>query len=194
MKMEPLGSGDLRIWMTDTELSRWGLSLDDMRQGTPTADRAVRRLLGVARQRLVFHADGQIQVEVLPISDGCVFLFTADRPRPPATTALPQIYHIASAEELLQLGQVLAATPGASLPAASLYRSGEGYYLIVYAGLGPITGYRRLLHEFGTCVGEGHAAASFIAEHTEAVTVGEALYQLLTAYGSRLPTPPHPAR
>ncbi len=192
--MEPLGSGDLRIWMTDTELSRWGLSLDDMRQGTPTAESAMRRLLGVARQRLVFPTDGQVLVEALPLDDGCVLVFSTGRHRAPPVAALPQVYRLPSAEALLQFAEVLAGGEHPSLPASSLYRRDDVYYLILYTGLGPVTDCRRLLQEFAERVGEGQAAASFITEHTVPVAVGDALHQLLTVYESRRPTPPHPAR
>lgn len=186
MKIDPLNSGDLRIWMTDDELCRWGLRLDEMKAGTPEATRTIRRLLGIARQRRSFDSHGSVLVEALPLEGGCVFLFSApDRLLP---TALPQIYTLDSAEAVLQLGEQLHAKHQEGLPPASLYRQGKGYALILYAGLDTVGGCRRLLQEFGHCTGEGYVAAARIEEHNQAITIGNALQRLCEAYGSPPPT------
>ncbi len=183
MKIEPLSSGDLRIWMTDDELCRWGLRLDEMKVGTPATNCAIRRLLGVARQRQPFYSNGSVLVEALPLEGGCLFLFsTPDRCAP--TAALPQVYALDSAEAVLQFGERLSANRQDSLPPASLYQLGDGYVLILYVGLGTAGGCRRLLQEFGRCTGEGYVAAAYIEEHSRPITVGNALQRLCTAYGS----------
>ena len=187
MKIEPLSSGDLRIWMTDDELCRWGLRLDEMKAGTPGVNRAIRRLLGVARQRRPFYSNGSVLVEALALEGGCLFLFSApDRPSEPA--ALPQVYALDSAEAVLQFGERLSAKGQEYLPPASLYRQGEGYALILYRGLGMSGGCRRLLQEFGHCTGEGYVAAAYVEEHSQPITVGDALQRLCAAYGSLPPT------
>ena len=71
MKIEPLNSGDLRIWMTDDELCRWGLRLDDMKAGKPETSRTIRRMLGIARQRQAFSGNGSVLVEALPLVCFC---------------------------------------------------------------------------------------------------------------------------
>lgn len=188
MKIEPLSSGDLRIWMTDDELCRWGLRLDRMKAGTPETTRAIRRLLGIARQRQPFCSYGSVLVEALPIEGGCLFLFSApDRPIP--TVALPQVYALDSAEAVLQFGERLSAKRQTCLPRASLYRQGEEYVLILYTGLGTVSGCHRLLQEFGRRTGEGYVAAAYIEEHGQPITVGNALQRLCAAYGSLPPTP-----
>lgn len=188
MKMEPLSSGDLRIWMTDEELCRWGLRLEDMQAGTAETDRAMRRLLSVARQRLPFHSNGSVLVEVLPLEGGCLFLFSSSG-RSTLPISLPQVYVLESAEAVLGFGQTLSASRRACLPPASLYRQGEAYVLILYAGLGTTIGCRRLLQEYGHRLGEGYATASYIEEHGTPITVGDALQRLCAAYGSPPPTP-----
>lgn len=186
MKIEPLNSGELRIWMTDDELYRWGLRLDEMKAGTPESNRAIRRLLGVARQRQPFYSNGSVLVEALPLEGGCLFLFsTPDRLVPAAT--LPQVYALESAEAVLQLGEQLSAKQQENLPPASLYQQGEGYVLILYMELGTAGSCRRLLQEFGRCMGEGYVAAAYIEEHSQPITVGDALHRLCAAYGSLPP-------
>lgn len=193
MKMEPLSSGDLRIWMTDEELCRWGLRLEDMKAGTAGTDRAMRRLLSVARQRLPFSSNGSVLVEAMPLEGGCLFLFSSPG-RSASAVSLPQLYVLDSAEAVLGLGETLSASRCDALPPASLYRQGDAYVLILYAGLGTTGGCCRLLQEFGRRMGEGYAAASYIEEHSQPITVGNALQRLCAVYGSRPPTPPHPAR
>lgn len=188
MKIEPLSSGDLRIWMTNDELCRWGLRLEEMKAGTPETTRAIRRLLGIARQRQLFFSHGSVLVEALPIDGGCLFLFSSpDHPAP--TAALPQVYTLDSAETVLQLGKRLSTKPQASLPRASLYRQGEKYVLILYAGLGTVSGCCRLLQEFGCRTSEGYVAAAYIEEHSQPITIGNALQRLCAAYGSPPLTP-----
>ena len=183
MKIEPLSSGDLRIWMTDEEQYRWGLCLKDMKVGTAGTERAIRRLLGVARQRLPFHSSGNVLVEALPLEGGCLFLLSSpDRLAPAAK--VPQIYALDSAEAVMQLGETLSVAKYNGLPPASLYRQGDAYVLILYAGLGNAGGCRRVLQEFGRRTGEGYAAASYIEEHSQPITVGNALQRLCAAYGS----------
>lgn len=188
MRIEPLSSGDLRIWMTDDELCRWGLRLDDMKAGSPDANRAIRRLLGIARQRQPFYSNGSVLVEALPLEGGCLFLFSTPERCVP-TAALPQVYTLDSAEAVLQFGERLSAKQQESLPPASLYRQGEGYVLILYTGLGTAGGCGRLLQEFGRCTGEGYVAAAYVEEHSQPITVGDALQRLCAAYGSPPPTP-----
>ena len=187
MKIESLDSGDLRIWMTDEELCRWGLRLEEMKAGNPKTNRAIRRLLGVARQRQPFYSGGSVLVEALPLDGGCLFLFsTPDRFAP--TAALPQVYALDSAETVLQFGERLSEKQGECLPPASLYRQGDAYALIVYTAIGKADGCRRLLQEFGHCTGEGYVAAAYIEEHSQPITVGDALWRLSAAYGSSPPT------
>ncbi len=191
MKMEPLSSGDLRIWMTDEELCRWGLRTENMRADTPQTTRAIRRLLGIARQRRVFSASGSVLVEALPIEGGCLFLFsTPALPTPPFI--LPQLYVLESAEALLQFGETLSTLPDRKLPPASLYRQGDAYVLVLYDGFGTAQGCSRLLQEFGYRLGDGYAATAYIEEHSNPITVGDALQRLSAAYESRPPMPPHP--
>lgn len=186
MKMEPLNSGDLRIWMTDEELCLWGLTFEDMKADTVNTQRAIRRLLGVARQRLPFPTGSSVLVEALPLEGGCLFLFSSSGRLAMAT--VPQLYTLDSAEAVLQFGQTLSiAQP--ELPPASLYRQGDTYVMILYAGFGDTDACRRLLREFGYQTGEGYAAASYIEEHGQPITVGDALSRLCAAYGSYPPTP-----
>ncbi len=193
MKMEPLNSGELRIWMTNGELERWGLNTENMQAGEPSTDRALRRLLAVARQRMTFSSDGIVTVEALPLEGGCLFLFSGCR-RKVVTTA-PQIYRIDTADTLLQFAQTLAQTNRyAPYPCTSLYRQNDQYFLIVYAGLGPTRRVCRIAEEYGTRIGEGETTAAMIEEHASLITVGDALNRLCEAYGSLQQVPQHRPR
>lgn len=192
MKMEPLSSGDLRIWMNNEELCRWGLHIADMKAGDPATDRALRRLLGLAKQRFLFYPSGTVTVEALPFDGGCLFLFSGHHRA--AAVMLPQVYTLESADALLSFAKTLSAEDVGRLPYASLYREGERYVLIVYAGLGAPNNIRRLLGEFGTPAGEGYATASYVEEHLQAVTVGDALHRLCRAYECPVPERRRPAR
>lgn len=190
MKIETIACGDLRIWMTEHDLSCFGFGLEDLREKTPVADRAIRRLLGLARQRVVFQPHGPITVEALPLEDGCVLVFCAARRIWPQ--AAPQIYLVPSADDLMRFGEALGGTQ-AQLPIASLYGADGAYYLIVYADSAVDYGYGRLLSEFATPVAEGYAAAACMEEHGTPLAVGDA-FTVITARGSRSPVQQHPPR
>ena len=193
MKIEPQDSGDLHIWMTDDELCRFGLCLEDIRAGTPTANRAIRRLLKLARQRIPFPSAGRISVEVMPFHGGCVFAFIA--PVLPLTkTDKPILYTFDAAETLLQFAEALATLPSTAMPWASLYRRGEEYVLIVFADGRPSSHCYALFKEFATPLGEGYPVAAYIEEYATVLAVGDALIRLRAVYESPQPTPPHRVR
>lgn len=190
MKIESLACGDLRIWMTEHDLTCFGFGLQDLREKTPAADRAVRRLLGLARQRVIFQPHGPITVEALPLEDGCILVFCASGRIWPQ--AAPQIFLVPSADDLMRFGEALSGT-SRQLPIASLYGADGAYYLIVYADSVADLGYSRLLSEFATPVAEGYTAAACMEEHGTPLAVGNAL-SAITVRGSRSPARQHPTR
>lgn len=189
MKIEPLRSGSFRIWLSETDMQRWGLRFEELSADHAPTRAAVAKLLSVARQRTPVLAEG-LTVEALPVEDGCVLLFTPHRRLPPARMPLPQIYSLETADDLLDLGDSLRCL--SELPAASLYGWGDRYRLIVYAGIGAPHRVRTRLSEYAVRVGEGAATAAFTEEHGTPLAVGNAL-QLITR-GSHSPAPPRRPR
>lgn len=192
MKIEPLDSGDLHIWMTDDELCRFGLCLEDIRAGTPTANRALRRLLSLARQRIPFPSAARIAVQVIPLNGGCVFVFIAPV-TPFSHTQGPFLYVFDTPEMLLQFAEALATLPQNTMPWASLYRRGQEYVLIVYASDERSGCCESLLNEFAVPLGEGYTVAAYVEEHATVMTMGDALIRLRAVYESPQPMPPHQA-
>lgn len=184
MKIESLHSGCLKIWMTNTDMRRWGLQFDTMTAGDHATRAAVTKLLHVVRQHENLPLDGAMTVEALPVDGGCLLLITPRRPRPLLPMPQMQIYALGGAEDVLQLGVGLAGKDPRALPASSLYGWGEGYRLILYPGFCSLYDTRRLLSEFAEKVGEGAAAAAFVEEHGTPLAVGDALHRLITAPGS----------
>lgn len=175
MKMEPLKGGSLRIWMTHTDMRHWGLCFEDMDARDETTRRALLRLVGVARERLAFCADGELTVEALPLADGCLLLMTPHRTTPLLLPAEPTVYVFHNADDLLSFGKSL---PSGSLPAASLFAWGRQYRLIVYPERLPHAACRRLLSEFADVTAKGYPAAAYTEERGHPLVIGEALYRL----------------
>lgn len=189
MKIETLRDGAFKIWMTDTDMHRWGLRFEDMSADDAPTRAAVMRLLHIARQRDVFPEAVGIMVEAVPVADGCVLLFTPRRKRPCFRMPHAKVYALAGANDVLQLGAGLSSA--VELPTASLYGFGEEYRLIVYPGLCAWQDTCRRISEFGRLAGEGSAVAAFVEEHGNAIAVGDALNRLRE---SRLPERRRPAR
>lgn len=192
MKMEPLKSGRLKIWMTQSDMQRFGLSFDTMNTRDAATRHAVLRLLNIAKQRHAFFACDGLTVEALPISEGCVLLLTPGGHRRAYTPAKPTVYTIRNADDLLRFGNSLSRVPRHKLPAASLFGWEQEYRLILYADTDALTAEpcNRLLLEFAEPIANGYSAAAYTEEHGRALAVGNALEQLLTARGSSALTPP----
>lgn len=192
MKIESLGCGRLKIWMSERDMNRWGLRFERMDAQDTATRAAITKMLTVARQRDYPSAAEDLTVEAVPVEGGCVFLFTPRRPRPLFRMPPVQIYTISSADTLLRLGDALRRQ--SPLPLSSLYRMGEEYRLLVYPALFPSALDRRLLAEYTDWAGEGAAAAAWVEEHGTPVAVGNALSALCQALGSPSQEPPGPPR
>ncbi len=185
MKMEPLRGGSLKIWMTDADMQQWGLRFDLMSARDIPTQRALMRLITVARERKILNVDSDIAVEALPIDGGCLFLLT-----PLHTAALtrvpePTVYTVHTADDLLDFGNGLSHIETDTLPSASLFGWQTQYRLIIYADKPLTATCRRLVDEFCDKTAKGRAAIAHTEEHGRALLVGNALHRLqLTARGS----------
>lgn len=185
MKMEPLKSGVLKIWMSDDELRRWGLTFEALEAHTEPAYRALIKWLDIAEERFDFTVHGSAKVEVIPLAGGCLFLVAPEAEKVTHTVCVPQIYAVANENELLRLGENLASVDAEGLPLASLYGWKQEYRLITYMGRRKQTGVRRVLSEFAELVEEGTGAAAFLEEHGTPIIRGIALHRLREVYESR---------
>lgn len=192
MKMEPLKSGRLKIWMTQSDMQRFGLSFETMNARDDATRHAVLKLLNIAQQRYAFFSCDGLTVEALPISDGCLLLLTPGRHRPTFPVPQPTVYTIHSADDLLRFGNSLSQMPKNELPTASLFGWEQEYRLILYTDTATSESCKRLLLEFAEPIAHSYTAAAYTEEHGHALAVGNALQRLLTARGSHAPTPPDP--
>lgn len=189
MKMEPLKGGCLKIWMSGTDMHRWGLRFECMSAEDTATRRAIHRLIHIARQREALRANDGLTVEALPADEGCLLLFTPQRSFVPLRSPKPIIYALHNGDDLLELGDRLCRWDPRVLPAAALYGWGQGYRLIVYADPTPVPTLHRLLSEYAQPVAAGYAAAAYTEEHGTPLIPTQAL-QRLTARESPEPTPP----
>ncbi len=192
MRIEPLSNGALKIWMSEEELGRWGLSFETLGTDKVRTHRALIKLLGIAKQRLIACPEEEMRVEIMALQSGYLFLITPEKDCW-SPVCSPKIYAIADAEELLRLGENLAANHAGEMPLSSLYAWNKEYRLIIYGVTRKQSNEWRVLSEFARCVAEGNGAAAFLEEHGIPIIKGTALHRLCATYESRLPTPPHPA-
>ena len=185
--MERLGNGCLRILLTEQEVLEHHLDIGSLQNGQGGLQEGLRQLLAEARGRTGFGATGRLLVEAIPLDGGCLLLVTpqtAHRSLRIRRAAGPLVFTIANEDHLLSLAQSWARHPhrGRELCASSLYRGDEGYFLVVYPAIAFSKRTRRLLETFATTVKQGHGAAAFVAEHTNALVIGDALSKLGQAY------------
>ena len=121
MKMEPLKSGRLKIWMPQADMRRWGLSFEHMDARDAATRHAVLRRLTIAQQRHAVFAREGMTIEALPVGDGCLLLLTPGRRYSLLSLPEPTIYTIHSADDLLRFGNSLSQMPESTRPAASLF-------------------------------------------------------------------------
>lgn len=183
VKIEPLATGSLRIWLSEEELNKWELDREE-----PIRQPAVRRLVRQAFRRLNRRAPQRLLAELIPVDGGGVLLVSpVTYPHPKS----PAVYHIADADELLELfRQWRMCADETPDPDCCLYEQEEGYDLAVYP-LQPLSHRRQhLLAEYGTLLGSGEGIAAHCAEYGSLLAAGK----LLTAPGSAPPAPADPPR
>ncbi|MCL2884105.1 MAG: hypothetical protein FWF49_01290 [Oscillospiraceae bacterium] len=161
MPMELLGNGCLRVLLTGEEMACLGFSFASLDDDEPTHT-ALLSILRAARRETGFCAPGGLLVEVLPLCDGCLLLFTPQPPARPHRVGGPYVFDVGTPDALLQ---ILSGLPPALRSGTDTYRFGKGYRLVLY-----ITGrlpapVQWLLRECARDAGAGDAAAAYTAEH-----------------------------
>lgn len=177
MKMEPLKSGRLKIWLTARDMEQWGLRFETM----STADRATRhallRLIAVARERASLNTEDGVTAEVIPLDGGCLMLLTPLSPLPPCA-AEPVICTFQNENDLLGFGRGLRPLEESALPTSSLFGWGTAYRLIVYPSPTVSRSVKALLGEYAIPTARGYPAAAYTEEHGVPLSVGDALQRL----------------
>ena len=185
MQMEQWENGCVTILLSDQELSGMGVDFGRLDYREPVARQALQAVVSAAREQTGLPPEKHVLVEALPVEAGCLLLITPlPRRRPIRMRRIekPRVYAVADTDSLLRLAAALSRAIGKLPPlmASSLYRFEEGYRLVVYPSHMPTRiGY--LLSEFGECVGTGESVVAFTAEHGCAITMGNALEQLMLA-------------
>ena len=186
MKMEMLKSGCLKVMLSDRELAAAGLSYDTLDRRKPATRAALRRLLLLAREQVSFPAERAITVESIPLDGGCLLLIS-----PMATVKkrhdgmTPRLYFTADCSPLFDLAAAAEAY-------GSLYRFGEGFYLLIFGGT---PRFFALAEEFLTPFGNDPLLLAQIEEHGRLLCAGDAVWRLreaLTSIGWKPPAPPDP--
>ncbi len=198
MKIELLENGCLKIVLSNEELEDMGLTFERLDYRNAETQRAIQRLLQIARQETGFHHNGDLTVEAIPLEDGCLLLLTPTfvRRRIRMKKAVgPYIYRIADIDGLFRLAENwsrLDARGGEMGPSdtaaagSSLYHMEDAYGLVLYPAIPLTREASALLQEFAQPAGEGDAAAAYTAEHGTPLAIGDALPRLWRAMqGSR---------
>lgn len=189
MKMELLESGCLKIVLTNEELEEMGLTFERLDYRNAETQRAIQRLLLLARQETGFHHSGDLTVEAIPLEDGCLLLLTPAyvRRRVRMKKAVgPYIYRVSDIDGLFRLAENWNRLQGDAqertmTAGSSLYQLGSAYGLVLYPAVPLTKEVNALLQEFAQPAGEGDAAAAFAAEHGRPLAIGDALPRLWQA-------------
>ena len=106
--MELLESGCLKIVLSNEDLEEMGLTFDRLDYRNAETQRAIQRLLLLARQETGFHHNGDLTVEAIPLEDGCLLLLTPAyaRRRVRMKKAVgPYIYRVPDIDGLFRLAE-----------------------------------------------------------------------------------------
>ena len=179
MKVEPISNGNIRIWLSEQELSatdgdglRWSL----------------RQVLSVAQGRLA-RMGSRLVAELIPVEGGAVLLLSA---RQKQWHSGPIIYYIDTLDGLFRLAEQFArVSADVAQPHSSLFATDDGYALIVYPTPHLTRRQARLLSEHAPRMGHGVTVAAHVAEHGTLIAAGNALKKLCVT--AREPDPPEPS-
>ncbi len=167
VKVEPISNGNLRIWLSEEEMSK---SEQDIGPH-------LRQILQAAQTRLR-HFGKHILVEHIPVADGCVVLISARRN--PQDSGI-SVYRIGDVGALFRLAEqwVSCLSDGQMSAHTSLYETDDGYALAVYPAPRLNRQQAALLREFGAPIGRGEVAVAAVAERGRLLAAGDALGKLL---------------
>lgn len=178
MQVKRIQNGALRILISDRELARFGASFSSLREKDPRTQHIIRQILSAVCAKVDLPFETILSVEAAPINGGCLLLITP-RAAPPARGEDIYIFALKDGNALLSLaaGYRQHAVPDEDLLASSLFAWEGGYRLILYCTrLSPAV--EAVLGEFAEPAGAGLVQAARIAEHGEAVYIGNALPML----------------
>lgn len=166
VKVEPISNGNLRIWLSEEEMSK---SEQDIGPH-------LRQILQAAQTRLR-HFGKHILVEHIPVAGGCVVLISARRNPQDSGVSVHRIGDVGALFRLAE--QWAACLPDGQINAhTSLYETDEGYALAVYPAPRLSRQQAALLREFGTPIGRGEVAVAVAAERGRLLLAGDALGKL----------------
>lgn len=162
MKVETITDGSLRVWLSDEDLVTWGLLPQERPDCRENAKRLVRRVLHTAHVR----ATTRLLAELFPVEGGWVLLLSPYSRAAGGVTQGPEIYRLASADDLCALAERWCQSPAeGEAPGVVLFERAEGYDLAV-CPVTPLTQAQRcLLEEYGRLVGTGMAALAAAEEY-----------------------------
>lgn len=174
MQIELSPGGCLSLLLSDEELAALGLSFEELDWRSPATRRMLRGLLQLAGRQTGCAPSGRMRVEALPLEGGCLLLVTPTGPVQEAP--VPTLFRVEDENDLLQLARGISGVQDFG-QSSSLYRDGEGFWLILYGDV-PNEG---ALWECASPAGEGAAAAAAAAEHGTPIFIGDALPRLSQA-------------
>ena len=186
MYLEQWENGCITMLLTDKELSGMGLTFQNMDKETALRQDGFRHLLSAVRRQAGWSADHRLQVEILPVENGCLLLITprtARRSIHIRRLPKPLVYRFARFDDLLDMAAMLPRHP--AIFSSSLYRFREEFRLIVIP-IGHQNSVVRVLSEYGEPVGKGNMAAAITAEHGTALAIGDGVDQLIQAVNPQI--------
>lgn len=178
MKVEPISNGNIRIWLSDEELS--ADSGADIRG-------SLRQVLRIAQGQFA-RLGRHVLAELIPVEDGQVLLLSARRN---TSTIGPMVCCVNTLDDLFCLSEHWSAlSTDTAYPSNCLYAVDDGYVLVVYPSPRLTRQQARLLREYCRPIGRSEAAAAHVAEYGRLLAAGDALGKLCIT--AREPDRPEP--
>lgn len=185
VKIEEIRTGCIRIWLSDEDMARYGITYRDMAQGEERTDRMLRRILAVVAQ-YTGHASARYTVEALDTGEGCLLLVTASAYTLAAEP--PFVCAVTEPQRLFRLAADWCATQTAAY--SELYVTPHGYIVVIHPDCGNASAQLQRLRRYADRVECGQAAAAAAAEYGTLTSQGDVLQRLAVTVSA----PPAPAQ
>lgn len=187
MKIECIGQNSMKATLTKADMERYHVTYEELDSESRATKSLILSILTRAKLQTGFDASsGKLLVEVYPSEDGgCVFAFSildASHSKPDVPEN-PLVFAFEEIDPLFSCCRRVKQEMLSSIRGSCLYRTNNGYVLLVFPNRGCSGPISRLLLEYAKPLKSGKYVRAYYAEHGQPLIERQAVSLLASCTG-----------